>query len=815
MPVGRLPWFNWRSLRTRLTVGVLAAVVVSFWGTALLLSYLLRIDMERELLAQQFSTVSLLAQQVDRSLRERQSAVEGIAAAVTPTMMADPGRLQVHLEQRVSIPLLFNWGALIVDTQGIARASLPAHLERTGVDYSEVPAVRRVLDEGVSLITDPMLGKQTGQPVFTIMVPIRDSTGRTLGAVLGITNLALPNFLDDIGANKYGMTGDFFVTAPRTRFYVASSDRRRIMAQGPAAGVNPVYDRYIDGYEGSGGARSSRGVVELSSSRRIASSGWLMQSVLPADEAFAPVREMQRHLLVAAIILTVLAVMATTWWLRWQLQALEEAAGLLRRMGRGELPRQVLPVRREDEIGQVARAFNGLLAAIESEEAKAAEHAANEMVRKIVANVPGMVFQYRLGVDGTGCFPFASNAIEELYGVSAEEVRNNAGRIRTMLHPDDEARFFTTLHESAQNLTHWRIEYRIRQVGGGCKWLQVDALPERGEDGTVTWYGFVTNVSERKAMEEQLRIAAATFEGREGIFITDRNGTIVRVNRSFSQLTGYAESEVLGRTPALLKSGRYDPAFYRAFWHSLCDAGYWNGELWNRRKNGELYAQWTTISAVRDENGQITHYVSAFSDITEHKAAEEQIRHLAFYDPLTNLPNRRLFLDRFEQALALAERSDGWGSLMFLDLDRFKELNDRYGHVVGDQLLVEVARRLVACVRGSDTVARLGGDEFVVILQNSSVSGGQHVVREEAHLVADKIRTALAEPYELSEGRGETKRALCYRSTVSIGVTLFADGGTTRDELLREADVAMYAAKAAGRDAVRFYEPASGAAPVA
>jgi PAS domain S-box-containing protein len=192
----------------------------------------------------------------------------------------------------------------------------------------------------------------------------------------------------------------------------------------------------------------------------------------------------------------------------------------------------------------------------------------------------------------------------------------------------------------------------------------------------------------------------------------------VRVNQAFTTMTGYTAREAIGQTPRLLRSGRHDAEFYGRLREGLARNGFWQGEIWNRRKCGEVFAEWVTISTVRDRSGEVTHYVAAFSDITEHKRAEEQIEQLAFYDPLTRLPNRRLFHDRFDQALAASARNNTRGALMFLDLDGFKGLNDQHGHVMGDALLAEVARRLTASVRETDTVARLGRDEFVVVLES-------------------------------------------------------------------------------------------------
>lgn len=308
---------------------------------------------------------------------------------------------------------------------------------------------------------------------------------------------------------------------------------------------------------------------------------------------------------------------------------------------------------------------------------------------------------------------------------------------------------------------------------------------------------FCRDISERRRAEQELRIAAAAFETHDAILITDANSNILRVNHAFTTITGYSSEEVVGKNPRLMSSGRQDKEFYAAMWRQILQVGSWAGEIWDRRKNGEVYPKWLTITAVKDGAGVVTQYVAIFSDITARKMAEEEIRNLAFYDALTQLPNRRLFQDRLYAALQASARHDDHGALLFIDLDRFKLLNDTLGHDYGDLLLVEVAQRIKSCVREIDTVARLGGDEFVVLLEG--VGTDKEDASRKAGLVAEKIREALARAYVL---KGHE-----HYSSPSIGISLFHDGEETMDELVKHADAAMYQAKNAGRNTVRFYDP--------
>ena len=296
---------------------------------------------------------------------------------------------------------------------------------------------------------------------------------------------------------------------------------------------------------------------------------------------------------------------------------------------------------------------------------------------------------------------------------------------------------------------------------------------------------------------QQLRIAAAAFETHESIMIYDPDRHIQRVNRSFTQLTGYSPEEVIGKAPDLLRSGRHDEEFFRKRWETIKRDGHWEGEIWNRRKDGTIHPVWLTTTAVTDADGKVTHYVSVLTDITQRKEAEEQIHQLAYYDALTNLPNRRLLLNRLSHAMTASARSGEHGVILFIDLDNFKTLNDTKGHDIGDMLLIEAARRLQSCVRGGDTVARLGGDEFVVMLGSLSAEAEQAAT--EAKAAGENIRESLSQPYYL--------RDFEHHSSCSIGISLFRAHDISVEDLLKRADTAMYEAKTAGRNALRFFDP--------
>jgi len=307
----------------------------------------------------------------------------------------------------------------------------------------------------------------------------------------------------------------------------------------------------------------------------------------------------------------------------------------------------------------------------------------------------------------------------------------------------------------------------------------------------------VRDISEQKRIETNLRIAATAFESQEGMMVTDVDNIIIRVNKAFTTITGYSAEQAIGNTPNMLSSGRHDALFYDEMWKAINTVSYWEGEIWNKRKNDEVFPEKLTITAVKNSEGIVTNYVGTLTDITLSKQAEQEIEDLAYYDPLTHLPNRRLMLDRIRHAMAASARSGNEGALLFLDIDHFKTLNDTLGHDMGDILLQQVAERLTTCVREGDTVSRFGGDEFVVLLEGLSTEAAKAAAQTED--IANKVLSSINLPYQLASHH--------YTSSTSVGITLFNDHQTEVEELLKQADIAMYQAKDDGRNALRFFDP--------
>jgi diguanylate cyclase (GGDEF)-like protein/PAS domain S-box-containing protein len=325
-----------------------------------------------------------------------------------------------------------------------------------------------------------------------------------------------------------------------------------------------------------------------------------------------------------------------------------------------------------------------------------------------------------------------------------------------------------------------------------AKLLAEARLHERELETTVA--ARTSAIVEREA---QLRVAAAAFDSHEGMMVTDTRQIIIKVNHAFTDITQFTSDEVIGKTPGILKSGRHDAEFYQSMWEGLSQRRFWQGEIWNRRKNGDVFPEWLSITAVTDEAGQVINYVASFSDITKRKDAEETIHQLAFYDPLTKIPNRRLLYDRLQQIVLATIQDKLWGVILVLDLDDFKVINDTQGHAVGDLLLVEVVSRIQRTVHADDTVARIGSNSFIVVLKMNADNEAQASVVAKA--IAERIHDFVAQPCDLA--------GLELHPASSIGITLFHGQTHGAAELLRMADSAIHQAKKSGRNSVSFFDP--------
>jgi len=515
-------------------------------------------------------------------------------------------------------------------------------------------------------------------------------------------------------------------------------------------------------------------------------------------EAFAPLAKIRTWYGAAMLSFAALAVLAGLHLSLWLTRPIRELTRVIRHISAGNYSERAA-VAGYGEVVELATAFNAMADQLATTNADL-----EQRVQKRTEELRESEERWHFALDGagdgvwdwnmdTGRIVFSRRYLEMLgYADSVEWT--SLDDWKSHVNAEDMRQAMTLLEAYLDgNIPAYSTEYRMRCADGGWRWMLARGkVITRAEDGRpLRLIGTHSDITARVETERSLNLMATVFTSSgEGILITDADNRIVKVNAAFVQLTGYEEAEVLGRNPKILSAGRTPPDLYQKMWAALTTQGKWEGELWDRRKSGEAYPKWASLTVVRDRNGHITHYIGSFIDISERKASEEKILHLAHHDPLTQLPNRLNLPDRLEQAISYAKRNQKRLAFLLIDLDHFKAINDNLGHHTGDLLLIEVAQRLTAAVRESDIVARLGGDEFVVVITEMESA-------DDAAHVAAKIVASISAPYAITaEG---------LRTSPSIGICIYPDDAVDMGDLMKNADMAMYAAKAKGRGNYQFF----------
>lgn len=1107
------------SLKSRVTVVTLLIFFVSLWSLSYYASRMLRSDLEQMLGQQQFASVSLIAQELNQELAYRLKALGQVASRAAPSIQDGAAATQTLLDQNALLADLFNFGALAYSQDGTAIAESPFGAGRVGLNYMDNATVAQALAQGKSSFSEVHLGKKLRAPVFGMTVPVRDAQGKVVGALSGVIDLGLPNFLDLVTANRYGQTGGYLLIAPKQRLIITATDKSRHMEQLPARGINPVIDRFLDGYQGTVTGVNGRGVEMMMSDVSIPTTDWIVSAVLPTEEAFSPIRSMQQRLLVATLLLTLLAAALTWVLLRSQLAPMLSTVRTLARLAEENQPPPALTAAYQDEFGDLIKGFNHLLQTLAKREAAVQESA--QHYRRLVADLQvGVLIQSpssqilmsnQLALDLLGLtedqllgktsfdptwnvihedgspFPGETHPVPQAIAtglpvenvvmgvyrpttqtrvwllVTAKPQFESDGRLQQVVctfsdiskrkwaeaalekseafkttvlnsliaeiavidsqgviqttnqawqrfalqnrgepgastrglgvgtnylavcsadaaaqdllahdasqgiqavlagrlpsfsleYPCDspqEQRWFSMtvvplgqdvhdgavvthtditalklatqyeLHRSrilellAQDepLMHIlsalvtgveqlhlgslcsvlllssdgrRLEHTIapslpdfyntaidgveigpgvgscgtaaftgervivediethpywaaykdlaRRAGLGACWSQPFFAASGEVLGTFAIYHAAPHAPqpvdlalieqsaqlasiaiEKNLVQQRLRDSEAHFrllteQVSDVVWRQDRNNVFTYISPADERLRGFRAEEVIGQHVSTLLTAE-GMAIVQELRQQRQEADLGGEltqamtfELQQRCKDGRLV--WTEVLSVpeRDAQGTITGYHGITRDITGRKQVEEQVRQLAFFDPLTLLPNRRMLDDRLRQTLAASSHTGRFGALIFLDLDNFKPLNDTQGHEVGDLLLTEVAHRLKASVREMDTVVRIGGDEFVMMLSELKTDPAES--RLQAGLIAEKVRLALAEPYILTiRHAGFPDKVVTHHCTASLGVALFVNQECGQADLMKRADAAMYQAKDAGRNCVRF-----------
>jgi len=654
---------QWRSLKTRVTLLMLAIFVISIWSLALIASRMLRDDMQLTLGEQQFSTVSLAAAQVNGEMQLRLDALESAAKDITPQILGSTAAMQTLLRQRPVLQVLFNGGTWATRMDGIAMAEAPPTADRMGVNFMDRDHISRALKEGKASVGRPVMGRALRSPVIGMAVPLRDAQGVVIGALVGVVNLGQPNFLDKISENRYGKGGGYLLIAPQYQLFVTATDKTRALQATPPAGINAMHDKYMQGFEGFGIARNSRGVEELTAAKGIPVAGWFMVATLPTAEAFAVVDILQLRLLLATLALT-LGAGAMTWWatswmLRRQLSPLLAAARTLKLQDSSQsiVP---LPITRHDEIGALISSFNLLMGTLAHREA---------VHRRILDTASVSIFL----IDMQGRVTQANQAMATMFARPLESLIGEE--------------YVALVHPKERDEGHRRMLALLAS--------EVDAV--------------------------------------------DLDRLYLRADQT---------------------------------------------EFWGHLTGRQFF----------DANGNKQGLVGVISDVTAVKAHQTHLEHVAHFDALTGLPNRVLLADRLQQSMAQALRRGQPLAVVFLDLDGFKAINDHHGHDAGDQLLVELSKRMKQALRDSDTLARMGGDEFVAVLVDLNDAA-------DSLQMIDRLLVAAAQPVLVGDQ--------WLRVSASLGVTFYPQTqDVAADHLLRQADQAMYQAKLAGKNRYHVFDAA-------
>ncbi|MCZ8253970.1 MAG: EAL domain-containing protein [Hylemonella sp.] len=787
--------------------------------------FLLAYDSGKDLKnAQELARVNLgqesqrLGAQLDIWVRSRAAVVSTLADTAAKSSAA---AMQPRLEQaHASDPNFLRMGLLDANARTAAYSPLrdDSGKSNLGVDFSDrpyLPRLKQTLRPTLSEVVPSRLDRAAA-PITVMLAPVL-SGGRYQGAIAGVLNLAQ---LSEIIRTDVAPENIMHTLIDRNGNVILSSRPDQAVARpyvrGPGE-LTPLDDKVSQWMPELPHTRhlydrwrqstyiSETAVGDLAEWRLV-----LEQPIAPIQRTLSQAAAQRLTMLLGMLMLAVLMAELFSRRIAANIEALREITrDLPSRLAAGSSvtwPRS--SVIETDMLVAHLRAMAGSLTE-EFERTRRLNASLEERVQERTRALEKLNRDFGTLLDNTTEVLFFKDAEMRMLfcsqsmarSVGCQSWRDLIGKSTQEIFAPEEARVIDAEDQRIMSTGQPLLDQVRQRINAqdGARWISSSKWPILDSQGQVVGlFGIHRDITQSKQAQDELLIAATAFESQEGIFVTDARQVILRVNRAFTEITGYAATEAIGVQPdTLLSSSRHDDAFVQELWRSVALTGSWHGEFWVRRKDGPIHPQWLTITSVKNAEGVIVNYVGTLVDITERKAAEDEIKSLAFYDPLTQLPNRRLLLDRLQQAVAARARSGIEGALLFIDLDHFKNINDARGHAVGDRLLQLVAQRLQALFRAEDTVARIGGDEFVVLIPELSLQAGDGA--RLAMRIAEKVRDELRQSIEI-EGKS-------YRCGASIGVTLIDKTEKTTTDLLREADTAMYRAKEAGRNQVAFFQP--------
>jgi len=731
--------------------------------------------------------LDLLLRDYERLLKEIASAYQGSPPAIAKTLSLDqilatnPLVANVGVRDLDANPIDVSWSSI----QAPAKEALTFSWVQQGL-HSETFAVSGAVH-----------GQLSGRWVAVLTYPVRDLDGKRTGFVnLSLDLLSLnERLLGSIPSNIIAPVLD------RSDQILLRSENARDLIGKPLP--QRIADEVRGKVSGFVTTRDLKGVSRFYAIASIPSTGWRVFAGMTEDEVLAPTRNEFLYTVTLGTTL-LLVLMALAWKMA---QAIAGPVGALAATAKKITLGQVnarADVGGPSEIAKVAREFNQMLDTRKLAEQKLLER---EFLLRESQRV-GRIGSYVMDLVADKWT--SSLVLDHIFGLELQEQRSTTSW-NALVHPEDRAGMLDYFsHDVIEARKPFEREYRIVRVNDGeTRWVWGLGELSFNENGDpVTMIGIVQDITERKQVERRLQLAASVFtHAREGITITDASGTIIEVNDTFTLITGYSREEALGQNPRILKSGRQDKEFYVAMWQALISQGHWSGEIWNWRKNGELYPETLSVSAVCDAQGNTLHYVALFTDIKDIKAHQSELERIAHFDTLTGLPNRLLISDRLSQAIAQSQRRNKSLAVVYLDLDNLKTVNDNHGHEAGDAVLLTVCERMKDALREGDTLARMGGDEFGVILVDLDQA-------EDSIPVIERLLRATATVVQLpaKAEAGDSRASESIQVSASIGVTFYPQDDVDADVMLRHADQAMYLAKQAGKNRYHLFDIANDSA---
>jgi diguanylate cyclase (GGDEF)-like protein/PAS domain S-box-containing protein len=779
-------WKNWTittRIGTVISIGIITSILIIVIGAVTFL--------KKEYLTafgkQQFTTAQAFGMYIDADLANKLKAITAAANIMPPEILFDSSSTQKYLATRTGLITMLDDGLMILTADGRILAELPLIFPETlKKDYSSFPFFQQAQKAARPIISEPFFSPKSGhRPIIEFVAPIRNAQGIIAGYLCGGLSLNGDNALGNIARRKVGENGYFYVYS-KDRTILIHHDTTRMMHKDVPVGVNRLFDLALQGFEGSGETTNSKGLNFMASFQHLQEAPWILAANLPMEEVLAPFYTTQR-MIILTITICGLGVLLISWWALFRFMTpLYCFIDHMKVCGGDGVP---FAHDSGPELTLLTTMFNQMLARMKESQA---ELIANEELQRTLLNASPDIICFK---DNQGRWLLANEAILTLFQLNGVPYQGKKDAELAAYNPACHNAFLACELTDEKTWEHRGIlisEETIPTPDQENRILEVIKSPLFHPDGRRKALVVIgRDITARKKNEESLRkLSKAVEQSPVSIVITDIEGNIEFVNPQFTKITGFTFAEALGKNPRILKTDKTCSDVYAQLWKTISTGRTWEGEFCNQKKNGEQFIEHAIISPIFNQNSEITHYMAIKEDITARKLSEEIIWRQANFDNLTQLPNRRLFLYRLQNAIPYTNRNKSSLALLFLDLDRFKEVNDSLGHDYGDLLLIEAARRIQACVRKTDTVARFGGDEFVLMLTNIKLD-------VDIGKVTTKILDALSKPFHLNN---ETAFV-----SASIGVTTCPEDSTDINTLLKNADRAMYLAKGAGRNCWRFF----------